>query len=60
MDFFSDLLLHLKPLFSGAYSIVTGQFLPSTCTWCRPVLWISEIGVVGFVVMYFSPQGPHT
>ena len=60
MDMFGDFLWQFKPVFSGIYWLVAGQFIPSSCQWCRPLFWLSEAALVGFIVIYLSPQGPRT
>ena len=58
MDLITELLWQVKPIFNGIYWVVMGKFIPASCTWCPPFFWMSEIAIVGFIVVYLRPQGP--
>ena len=58
MDFISDFLWQVRPVFTGIYWLVMGKFLPASCTWCAPFFWLSEIAIVVLIVTYLRPQGP--
>jgi hypothetical protein len=58
MDLVTELLWHFKPLFNAIYYIVAGKFIPSSCTWCPPFFWLSEVAIVGFILSYMRTWGP--
>ena len=58
MDLFADFLRPITGMLSWLYGIVLGNFLPYSCTYCRPLYWVAEIAVVGFILFYLNPQGP--
>ena len=58
MDFIPDFLRPLTGMLSWLYGVLLGNFLPSSCTYCRPLYWVGEVAVVGFILFYLNPQGP--
>ena len=55
MDLVTDFLWPLKPVVNGIYFVIAGQFIPGSCTWCRPAFWISEVVIIGFIASYMRP-----
>ena len=60
MDILTELQWHVSSAFNAIYGAMKGGFLPSSCSWCRPAWWASEVGIAGLIVVYFSSHGPKT
>ena len=58
MESFAEFIAPIQWFFWKAYHFASGQFLPSTCGWCRPMFWVVEVGLVIFFLMSAAPRGP--